>query len=221
MLYDPIKHEYDGGRSPSVTTILKAAGYIDDRWMTEEARDRGSAVHTLCERYANGERFDAKGRELASLEYVNAFAAWMRDTMAYAITTECIIHHTLNGRPYAGRFDLLAEITRKRRLVDLKTGAKAKWHKIQLAAYALAKFDREQYSNVIDEWPVNPDQCSCLYLRADGNYKEDRASGAEMVENIALWKDALAGGKTKALIDREFKEAMRREVRNISFYGED
>ena len=213
MLYDPIKHEYDGGRSPSVTTILKAAGYIDDRWMTEEGRERGSAVHELCERYAMGERFDKKGRELASLEYVNAFANWMRDTSAYAITTECIIHHTLCGRPYAGRFDLLAEIQCKRRLVDLKTGAKAKWHKIQIAAYALAKFN--------DESLVNPDQCSCLYLKADGNYKEDRASGAELVENIALWKDALAGGKTKALIDREFNEIMRREVRNISFYGED
>ena len=211
MLYDPIKHEYDGGRSPSVTTVLKAAGYIDDRWFSEEARDRGSAVHTLCERYANGERFDAKGRELASLEYANAFAAWMRDTMAYAITTECIIHHTLNGRPYAGRFDLLAEIMRKRRLTDLKTGAKAKWHKIQLAAYALARFD--------DDSLVNPDQCSCLYLRADGSYKEDRASGAEMVENIALWKDALAGKKTKALIERESNEAIRKAARNISFYG--
>ena len=174
MLYDPIKHEYDGGRSPSVTTILKAAGYIDDRWMTEEGRERGSAVHELCERYAMGERFDKKGRELASLEYVNAFANWMRDTSAYAITTECIIHHTLCGRPYAGRFDLLAEIQCKRRLVDLKTGAKAKWHKIQIAAYALAKFN--------DESLVNPDQCSCLYLKADGNYKEDRASGAELVE---------------------------------------
>lgn len=183
MIYDPVKHEYDGGRSPSVTTVLKAAGYIDDRWMTEEGRERGSAAHELCERYANGERFDKKGRELASLEYVNAFAAWMRDTMAYAITTECIIHHTLGGRPYAGRFDLLAEIMRKRRLVDLKTGAKAKWHKIQLAAYALARFD--------DENLINPDQCACLYLRADGSYKEDRASGAEMVENIAKWKNSL------------------------------
>ena len=213
MLYDPIKHEYDGGRVPSVTTVLKDAGYIDDRWMTEEGRERGSAVHILCERYANGERFSATGYELAGYEYVNAFAAWMRDTMAYAITTECIIHHTLNGRPYAGRFDLLAEINGKRRLTDLKTGAKAKWHKIQITAYALTRFD--------DESLVNPDQCSCLYLRADGSYKEDRASGAEMVENIALWKNALAGGKTKALIDREFKETMRREVRNISFYGED
>jgi hypothetical protein len=192
---------------------LKAAGYIDDRWMTEEGRERGSAVHVLCERYANGERFDAKGRELASLEYVNAFAAWMRDTMAYAITTECIIHHTLNGRPYAGRFDILAEIMRKRRLVDLKTGAKAKWHKIQIAAYALARFD--------DESLVNPDQCSCLYLKADGGYKEDRASGAEMVENIALWKDALAGGKTKELTKRELNEALRVAARSISFYGED
>ena len=107
----------------------------------------------------------------------------MRDTSAYAITTECIIHHTLNGRPYAGRFDLLAEIMRKRRLVDLKTGTKAKWHKIQIAAYALARFDGET--------PVNPDQCSCLYLRADGSYKEDRASGTEIGENIYRWKSAL------------------------------
>ena len=160
-----------------------------------------------------GERFDKRGRELASLEYVNAFAAWMRDTMAYAITTECIVHHTINGRPYAGRFYLLAEIGGKRRLVDLKTGAKAKWHKIQIAAYDLACFDNGEQ--------VNADGCSCLYLRADGSYKEDRMSGVELVENIALWKDALAGGKTKALIEREAKEAMRQGMRNISFYGEE
>lgn len=212
--FNSAKHEYLDGDNIilSVTQILKNAGCIDERFFTIEGRERGEATHTLCERYANGERFDKKGRELASLEYVNAFANWMRDTMAYAITTECIVYHTLNGRRYAGRFDLLAEILRKRALIDIKTGAKAPWHKIQLAAYGLAAFK--------DGSRVNPDRMSCLYLKPNGKYSEDRMTGPQLIENISKWKDALAGGKTDALIEREFKQAARAIVRDVSFYAD-
>lgn len=178
MIFDPVRHEYRDGDTliPSVTQILAASGLINDRWYSEESRELGSAVHTLCERYANGERFDDTGRELEGLEYVNAFSAWMRDTRAYAIMTECIIDHVLNGHRYAGKFDLLAEIGGKRVLIDLKTGAKAKWHHAQIAAYSLA---------------MNPDRGAVLYLRAGGTYKEDRLTGTEMVVGIEKFKECL------------------------------
>ena len=174
------QHEYrDGADSVrSVTQILTLAGYIDARWYTEESRDRGSAVHTLCERYALGERFDGLGRELASLEYVNAFAAWMDDTGAYAIATECIIDGIVNGHRYAGKYDLLAEVKGKRLLTDIKTGAKAKWHHIQIAAYALA---------------ANPDKCSVLYLKPDGKYREDKLTPQEILWGIDKFKEAIHG----------------------------
>ncbi len=179
MIFDPVLHEYRDGETiiPSVTQILSAAGMIDDRWFTAEARERGHAIHTLAQRYANGERFDAIGRELASLEYVNALAAWFRDRHAYAIATEQMIDGMVNKRRYAGTFDLLAEIDGKRVLIDYKTGVGLKWHPAQIAAYALA---------------VNPDRCIMLHLRADGRYKENVIQGAALLSGLSQFKDAIS-----------------------------
>jgi len=180
MIFNPALHEYWTDdhlvRIPGVTTILKEAGLIDDRFFTAEARERGSAVHSLCQRYANGERFDDLGRPLESLEYVNALAAWFREKRAYAIATEQMIDGTINGRRYAGTFDLLAEIEGKRVLIDYKTGAGMKWHPAQIAAYALA---------------VNPDRCIMLHLKADGTYRENVIQGRELLAGLQDFKDAI------------------------------
>lgn len=179
MTFDPVLHEYRDSEViiPSVTQVLKRAGYIDDRWYTEESRERGSAVHDLCERYAHGIRIDDAGRALSSLEYVNSFTEWLRRSKAYAIETENRIDHFLNGRRYAGKFDLLAEIGGRRVIVDYKTGTKAPWHTIQVAAYAL---------------PTNPDAAMVLYLRPDGRFIESWLSPFELVRGIQAFKDALA-----------------------------
>ena len=181
MIFDPELHIYyqDDGvtEMPGVTSILEKAGYIDTRWFDAESRDRGTAVHDFCERYAHGERFDKLGRELRSLEYVNAFAAWMRDSGAYAVTTEGLVSNCINGKWYGGKFDGLYEISGKIVLIDVKTGAKAKWHKMQLAAYAMAK--------------LNPSALVDLYLRADGSYKTDLLNAAEMVSGVMKFMYAL------------------------------
>ncbi len=179
MTFDPILHEYRDGETiiPSVTQILKAAGRIDDRWFTAESRARGSAVHSLCQRYAQGERFDALGRPLDSLEYVNALAAWFADRKPYAIATESMIDHALNGKRYAGTYDGLFEIDGKLILTDYKTGTGLKWHPAQIAAYALK---------------VNPHRGLMLYLRPDGRYREIYISGNDLLDGLSDFKDALA-----------------------------
>lgn len=179
MTFDPVLHEYRDGDViiPSVTQVLKRAGHIDDRWYSEEARERGSAVHELCERFSKGIRTDDLGRLLASLEYVNSFAAWMKRSRAYAIETESLISHTVNGYRYAGKYDLLAEIYGKRVLIDYKTGAKAPWHYAQIAAYSLA---------------VNPDAAMILYLKPTGKCIEYWLSPSEILQGIRVFKDALA-----------------------------
>jgi len=180
VIFLPDLHEYWNDartiRYRSVTEILKDAGEIDDRWFTAEARERGSAVHALCQRYANGERVDDLGRPLESLECVNGLAAWFRDRKVYAIATEQMIEGCVNGHHYAGTFDLLAEIGGKRVLVDYKTGAGMKWHPAQIAAYALA---------------VNPDRCLMLHLRADGTYKEAFIQGRGLLDGLGDFKEAL------------------------------
>lgn len=178
-------HEYseNGVIIPSVTQILQNAGYIDARWFTAEARDRGSAVHTLCERYAKGERQDSTGKPLAYREYVNSFCSWFLDNRPYLIASECIVSHTLNGKRYAGKFDGIYEIGGRRILVDVKTGAKAKWHPIQLVAYSLAELN--------EGTKVNPDAMMDLYLKPDGTYRECYVTGAEMVKAIDDFKEAM------------------------------
>jgi len=189
MTFDPVLHLYhddDGKQIPGCTEILTKAGYIDNRWYNEEARDRGSAVHDLCERYAMGERKDKKGRNLAELEYVNAFATWMRDMGAYAIMTECLVCGEHNGRKWGGKFDLLCEIDRQRVLIDIKTGVKAKWHPIQLAGYSLARIENTEGKPL-----VNPDRVATLYIHADGTYKENRVTGLDFVDSINKFREAL------------------------------
>ena len=178
MTFDPLLHEYRDDETiiPSVTQVLKSAGLIDDRFFTAEAREKGSAVHKLAQRYANGERRDDLGRELAILEYVNALAAWFRARKPYAIATEQMIEGDLDGHRYAGTFDLLAEVDGKRWLIDYKTGAGLKWHPAQIAAYALA---------------VNPDRCMMLHLRADGTYKEAFIQGWALLDGLEDFRKSL------------------------------
>lgn len=185
ILFDAELHVYtaNGVILPSVTQVLKRAGLIDDRFFTSEARERGSAVHTLCERYAQGERKDNSGRNLSSLEYVGGFTAWMEKTGAYLMSSESIVSHTINGKRYAGKFDGLYWIDGKRVLVDIKTGAKSRWHKMQLAAYSMAYFQ--------DRTRVNPDKCISLYVKADNSYRDEHFTGAELVTAIDEFREAL------------------------------
>jgi len=192
VIFNPAGHEYtedDGTPIPSVTQIIKAAGIIDDRWYTAEARDKGSAVHELAERYADGVRVDNRGNPLAAYEYVNSFASWMSDYGVFTLFTECRVYHKINGKAYAGTYDILADIGGKTVLIDIKTGARAKWHAVQLAAYAMA---RPVIDGVVQADPVNPDALAVLYLRADGKYRYEKIPGARMVEGIREFKEYLA-----------------------------
>lgn len=186
--FDPALHEYryNGQRIRSVTQILKDAGLIDDRWFSEEARDRGSAVHDLCEQYAKGTRHDAVGRAMESLEYINAFAAWCQDYQTYALRCEQVVWGEVNGERYGGKFDLLSLVSGRRVLIDLKTGASAKWHNIQLAGYALARM------NDTGE-PVNPDAIARLYLKPSGRYQYAPVSGLELAKAIRDFKECIHG----------------------------
>ena len=192
MTFDPGSHEYsedDGIPIPSVTQIHKAAGVVDDRWFTAESRDKGTAAHKLCERYAAGHREDKHGRPLRDLPYVNAFAQWIDDYHPWAIDTECMIYHRLNGIAYAGTFDLRALIDGKRVLIDLKTGAKSKTHAVQLAAYSMARIV-DKSGRVTDNF-VNPSKCATLYLKADAKYIYDPIPGSRLVEAIREFKEYL------------------------------
>lgn len=187
ITFDPANHTYiyhgDGRVIPSVTQVLTGAGLIDNRFYTEAGRDRGTFVHNLCEAFANGEREDEHGIPLDAYEYVDAFAAWMRDRKVYSKQTEGIIFNTVEGISYAGKFDLLAEIEGKLALYDIKTGSSAKWHPAQVAAYAMA---------------TRPAYAGILYLKKDGTYIDSRLSAGRLLEGMQEFKSALVTYTAKA-----------------------
>jgi len=191
MIFNPAAHEYtedDGTPIPSVTQIIKAAGKIDDRFYNADARDRGSAVHSFCERYADGVRVSKGGFSLDHYEYVNSFAAWMSDYGVFTLSTECQVYHKINGKAYAGTYDILADVNGKTVLIDIKTGGRMKWHAVQLAAYAMAY---PVVNGIVKAYPVNPDALAVLYLQSGGKYRYEKIPGSRMVEGIREFKGYL------------------------------
>ena len=72
--FDPITHTFriNGVPVPSVTQALKAADIIDDRFYTDEARERGIAVHAACH-YLDEECLDWETVAPEIVPYVEAY----------------------------------------------------------------------------------------------------------------------------------------------------
>jgi hypothetical protein len=172
MDYDAENHIYsDGGQViPSVTQLLGAYFHLDSRFYAPGAAERWTRVHELCASYASG------ARGLALDGYATAFADWAYASGAEFVAVEKLIEGQIGGRRYAGRLDLVALIRGRRVLVDLKTGAKAKWHHAQLAAYARAE---------------QPHAAMVLYLSEDGTYRPEHLTAAQLLEGLRVFRLAL------------------------------
>lgn len=180
MTFDPELHEYRDGDIiiPSVTQILTMAGFIDKRWYSEESAKRGTEVHGLCEDYALGARYTADGDLLSELPYVNSFARFYDSFNVNSVSIEKRIQGEVDGFRYAGTYDLLVETqSQSKVLIDIKTGAKASWHYIQLAAYALQ---------------VNPSEVVILYLNPDGTYRQVWITPDELLDGIDKFREAIS-----------------------------
>jgi hypothetical protein len=177
LLYDDSRHEYSDGWNiiPSVTQLLSSYFKIDPSYYAPGAAQRGTKAHELCAAHASGEVV------VTANPYAWAFRQWMLDTRAEVIEVEKMIEGNVDGRRYAGRYDLLVK-HRGRCLVDLKTGAKAPYFHAQLGGYALVE---------------RPARAMILYLRADGSYKEDNLTPGELSKGIQVFKAALAAWEGK------------------------
>lgn len=119
-------------RVPGVTEILQAGGYIDDWWFTDEAKLRGTNVHTACEYYDEDDlEWDSVLPEYVS--YVKAYTRFRKDTGFKPIEIESTSYSERYN--YAGTLDRIGELGGYLALVDIKTGAKAAFWPLQLAAY--------------------------------------------------------------------------------------
>ena len=140
--FDQAAHVYTvaGVRRPSVTQILKDAGLIDTTWFTDEARERGRAVH-LSTQFLDEDDLDW---DTVLPPYRGYVAAWQRfkQESHFVISRdsegklliEYLLFQPVSG--YCGMLDRVGTIGTTEYLIDIKTGDPQGWHGYQLAAYS-------------------------------------------------------------------------------------
>ncbi len=135
LRFDEAAHRYFlGARElPSVTSILKDAGLVDDRWFTEESAERGTAIHQAIERLHRSLPYFNVGPELVG--YMEAYLAFLASSRFLCEASEIRVHDPVRG--YAGTIDLLGALPgHKHVLIDIKTGTVPKSVGPQTYAYA-------------------------------------------------------------------------------------
>jgi hypothetical protein len=131
-------HEYtvNGIVRPGVTTVLKAAGLIDDQWYTEASRRRGTAVHAACHYLDEDDLPESWLESSPHAGYVRAWVNFRKETGFRPSLIEHRVFHKKLG--YCGTLDRLGSFRSSEpdTVLDIKTGEAQRWHRIQLAAYA-------------------------------------------------------------------------------------
>ena len=132
--YDPINHIYkiDGRVVPSCTQVLASCGFIDSGWFTEESRERGNEIHYLCE------QDDIRSEDLESQKgylYLQSWKKFKKDFKPVFLEIEQ--PHFSETYQMGCTPDRIAEFNGDIWILDIKTGAKAPWHILQLAGNRL------------------------------------------------------------------------------------
>ena len=168
----PVRYRSPSSGRPliSVTQILTLAGRIDDRWFTEESRDRGIAVHKLTEDMDRGGHFIIPPGLGGYADAYAKFLAVVRPTYAGSE-----VEATSDLYELGGRIDrVLADLWGFPGILDFKTGDPLPWHGQQLAGYNLIL-------------PSGP-RWAC-YLRPNGSYAlkqyDDPQDHREFVYDLA------------------------------------
>ena len=129
-------YTYNGKLVPSVTQIISAAGLSDysdiPASILKVAADVGTDIHTACAEFDRGGSMP-KNELLA--EYVQGWAKFVRDFSAKWQYVEQFRYNARYG--YAGTPDRLGYVNDRWTVIDIKTGAPAKWHRVQTAGYAM------------------------------------------------------------------------------------
>jgi len=135
---------------PHVTDIIKAAGLMGETWYyTDEARDRGTAVH-LCTQFMDEGALDPSTIDPSIDKLVAGYAKFIEEVNPKILEIEK--HYVQRTLHYQGTADRIVQINGKA-VIDIKAGTPEPWHQIQTAAYA-------QMANVMGRY--------CLYLKPNG-----------------------------------------------------
>jgi len=142
-----------------VTEALSLVGLIDTTFLTEHGRDRGTAVHETIALDCRGD-LDEDSVDPEVRPYLESWRRYQRESgdAFVVLESECEVTH--GGFGYVGHIDLIVKCLAAPRLIlDLKCGAPARWHRLQLAGYALADADMTRGPTAAR---------GCLYLDGEG-----------------------------------------------------
>lgn len=155
------EHEYFLGSRQfiSVTQVLKACGLLGE-WGTPEDLERGWIVDKCCELFVLG-KLDWSEVDTRIMGYVLSYAEFLDHTEWVARSVKRRLYDEQLG--FAGEFDVCFE---SGWLIDLKAprsgNGKAKWHKLQTAAYK--HLDHENGGYLMKSL-----RRGSLYLQPDGS----------------------------------------------------
>lgn len=124
-----------GEEVPGVTNILKAGGFIDDRFYSESARQRGTAVHLALHFLEKG-TLDPFSVDKLIDPYIESYQKFKEVSGYKVLYHEKIVLHP--GYGYAGSLDQVGLLNDAEVLIDFKTGEIQPWHALQTALYNAA-----------------------------------------------------------------------------------
>lgn len=188
LAFDVLTHTYSvGGRIvPSVTSRIQAAGLLGPAatFFTHGAAARGTSVHLACLQLDQ-----PTDPELAHVltpderGYLRSYARW-RDAMRPHWTSLEQPHYS-PAYDTAGTTDRLGTLDGVPIIVDLKTGAPAPWHGIQLAMYDL----------LYDTVPPRQRRRLAVHLAPDGRMAQtvEYHAARDYLHALALMKGGTHG----------------------------
>lgn len=172
-------HEYkvDGVAKPGFTHIAKSMGVIKENpFYTEEGREQGIALSKWSLFLAKKQEPESEP-DLRIAGRVAGFRKFMAESNFEFVGGEQPLYHPqLN---FCGMPDLYGNLRGFSSVIDVKRGAKLKWHRLQLACYKM----------LLEENGFWPTKRYGLYLRDEG-YSLVEYSDEEDEE---LWLAIVAG----------------------------
>ncbi len=162
LYFDPDTHTYywDGKIVPSVTEIANPISSVRlnelPKWIVENARRRGSAVHEYAEEYLLCGELDFDRIEPEYLPFVENFVNWARTYKPKVLYTE----YKMGCEEFAGTLDLICEIDGQIILVDYKTTSSIDKKSLSVQL--------EGYNRLAKLYGIEIDRFMYLHLKKDG-----------------------------------------------------
>ena len=137
FFFRPEDHSYWLGerRLPGVTEIIDYFGFIPEFSKDEERAEEGQVIHEAA-KYLFQKRLDWKSVDSAVLGYLVSLDLWLKATGFLAEECEQALYHLV--LLFAGTVDCKGRLPNNSRwIIDIKSGAAARWHKWQTAGYRI------------------------------------------------------------------------------------